>query len=114
VTYDKYVHYYDMNSEETRKIIMIDESYNIRDIQILEKVEHRIIDILDNLEEQTENNQFLDGMAIFDALEFACKATAPYCGRIIVCSRLSGKHPALNYLPPPNSRPEAIDSHRAL
>jgi hypothetical protein len=38
VTYDKYVHYYDMSSEETRKVIMIDEPYHIKDIEILGKV----------------------------------------------------------------------------
>jgi hypothetical protein len=47
-------------------------------------------------------------------LEFACKATAPYSGRIIVCSKMSGKHPALNYTAPPYTRPEVLDSHRAL
>lgn len=38
VTFDKYVHYYDLSGEEVRKVVMVDEPLSLRDVDILEEV----------------------------------------------------------------------------
>jgi len=93
---------------------MVDEPYHIRDVEILERVEQQLIDILDSLEQQASDSVFAEGTAIFEAMEFACRASAPYSGRMLVCAKLNGKHPALKSEPPPGVRPDSLDAHRSL
>ena len=112
ITFDKYPHYYSLSGHLTQRIIIVDECPE-REIELLEKVEDKILEILNSLEELSANNHIDSSEGLANALELAINITRVYSGRILLFSGIESVLPEARLKEPPTNE-HLMENFKAL